>query len=208
MRLAALALALALPAGAAPIVDQESTWDGGTLWHDNDSRGTQTFTVETSGTLVRLELLVTANVGLRGCVSEDGDEFFCGVVITSPRGGTGSQFLDPDPGWMDLPLPPLAVQAGDVLTLVIQHEGILGFGRATYPAGLLTHVCGIDPCIDPLVGDRFNPLPGDTVMVLDFDYVFRAWVEPNAVPEPAALALVVLGLVVAARAHSSSTPGS
>jgi hypothetical protein len=58
MRLAALALAM--PASAVPIVDQEALPNGGTLWLEDDTTTRQDFVVSVTGELVAIDLYLVS----------------------------------------------------------------------------------------------------------------------------------------------------
>ncbi len=203
-------LCLVLPAGAAPILDQDSTGQpAGDLWDDNDSTLYQVFTVGQTGTLdsIQIDLRVMPDTGFQFQVGAVDPAF---DPISSPSlvlGTFGSVFVAASTPigvvLIDLSLLQVEVDPGDRLAFFVEHDDVFSVAGATdYPGGDAFFDCAsFDDCIDPLgppdsVAGGTPIFPVVEAGVGSRQVAFRSFV---LVPEPALAGLLLLAALVGRR---------
>jgi hypothetical protein len=199
---ALLGLALALPAGASPILDVEAAPTSGFFNVDNDASALQQFSVGQSGAIVRIDVFARSDFGTcagSGCLLALGTAT-ANLSLAGVAQAAGSIFDD----WIEFAFSaPRAVVAGDVLFFDVEHDDFIVFGAGTYTPGV-EWACGLDGCSHPLnpdPSDHSSDVPNTTVIALSESYAFRVWIEPAAVPEPSGLALGASAFAAAAGAR-------
>jgi hypothetical protein len=205
MRIAAvITLALALPAGAAPILDLEVLPGSGFFNVDNDADSLQQFTTGTAGSVVRIDLFARDDFGTcagAGCLLGIGSS----ASLSLFAGGSATARVLDD--WISFTFDtPLAVNAGDTLFFDVTHDNFMVWGAGAYSPGA-SWSCAIDLCTSPSNPDPFDhttDVAGGTSFALSESYAFRIWIEPTAAPEPAALGLAAAALALLPQAKRAA----
>ncbi|MCP5058869.1 MAG: PEP-CTERM sorting domain-containing protein [bacterium] len=185
-----LALGLADPAVAAPILDQSSWPPTAEVWTDANSWTDQSFTVGRTGQLVAIDVWVlhapAEGATLQLSFPNMGDVGVSGLI---PGGPTGLVAIDLTPFGFQ-------VVAGDLMQFkfnLVGDSDLLGLGATdgVYAAGDATWTCGLAlSCINPAGPGEPLLRPG-TLPLAPLDIAFRTYVS---VPEPTTHALFALGL--------------